>query len=421
MSSILLLPNVAPPPAVGITLPSATENLYERLIRDPTAPNRPARERLCAEMLCGVLLNAPTARQNLLRWLSKWTGGDVSTFANLDWRFGTEQAIGSKRDDLRIEGWTHEDDRQRVVLWTIEIKVGSGIHFSGHQDFDDEMGVLIPPEEKDLQLVSQIENYDRWLSHEVASKRAGFVLAIDDMSASLPTELAMPWHCVRGAELSLQLEEQLRAGGIPDSELILVRHFCGFVRSHLWNEISMNEYRFKFDDLALMRAFSQIGFNCFSKVMRLATGCKPVLEELLTDSFSKCAVTNALDGPSNRSAAYITFSSENLGKSIPTTLYAGIEGGEARIWIENPQSSSAKPIVQQIVKRLKALLKERNASWEAVHDSSTWVDLQLSKPLDWILTADDQQAALNQFVAAAVNDLKEVGFIAAMRRELQKG
>jgi hypothetical protein len=70
---------------------------------------------------------------------------------------------------------------------------------------------------------------------------------------------------------------------------------------------------------------------------------------------------------------------------------------------------------------LKALLKERNASWEAVHDSSTWVDLQLSKPLDWILTADDQQAALNQFVAAAVNDLKEVGFIAAMRRELQKG
>lgn len=419
-SLILLMPQVKTPAVAGLTIPTGNENLFERLIRDPTAPNRPARERLCAEMLCGLLMNTSATQQALLRLLANLADINLQEFDELDWSFATEQPIGTKRDDLRIEGWTHTDEPERVVLWTVEVKVGAGIHLSGNQLWNDEDGPTVQiVDEADPQRVSQIKNYDAWLYGQPVKYRAGFVLAITDQSQNIPPALSMPWHCLRWTGLAQAIEDQLREARIPESEQMLARHFCGFVRSHLWNEETMLDSRFGFDDLALMRAFSQIGFSCFGKVKELAAGCRPVLKELLAGSFDKDDQTKALNSANSRSAAYVTFHAGNLGKSTPPTLYAGIVGGEARVWLENPQTSPAKSVVQRIVKKSIGNLLNRNPNWEVVEDS-TWTDLALSKPLQWLLTADDQQASLNDFVANAVRDLKAVGIIDCINKELRQ-
>lgn len=420
-SPMLLLPQVHVPVAVGVSLPAPAENLFERLIRDPTTPNRPARERLCAEMLCGLLINAPMTRQALIRLLAELAGGKAKPLEELDWQFATEQAIGAKRDDLRIVGSTHDDEPEKVVLWTVEVKVGAGIHVSSDQPWDeDEDTAEVVVEETDRELVSQIQNYDAWLAKQSAKHRAGFVLAITDQSQNIPSALSMPWHCLTWTDLALCLEDQLREQQIPDAEQVLARHFCGFVRSHLWNEDTMSDNRFGFDDLALMRAFAQIGFTCFGKVKDLVAGCQAVLEEQLTVDCDKPRLLKALNGPANRSAAYVTFHAINLGRAVPPTLYAGIEGGQARVWIENPQSSPAKQIVRRVVQQHAAQLQKRNGEWEVVEDSSSWADLSLRRPLEWLLTADDQQAALNEFVAAAVSDLKASGLITELAHALNQ-
>jgi hypothetical protein len=100
-----------------------------------------------------------------------------------------EGSIGAKRDDLRIEGWCETDEeRKRVLLWTIEVKVGASFHESS--PLADIQG-----DEEDVALVNQIVNYDHWLEHQVAPNRAGFVLALEDMSHSLPVNLNCRWLC----------------------------------------------------------------------------------------------------------------------------------------------------------------------------------------------------------------------------------
>lgn len=415
----LLMPRVTPRAAPGLTLPAGKENLFERLIRDPTAPNRPARERLCAEMLCGLLINAPVTRQSLIRLLAELAGTNAKPLEELDWQFSTEQAIGAKRDDLRIEGWTHDDEPEQVVLWSVEIKVGAGIHVSSNQPWDEDESPAEVVEETDLQLVSQIKNYDAWLAKQPAKHRAGFVLAITDQSQNIPAALSMPWHCLRWTDLVRGIEEELRAGRIPDSEQTLARHFCGFVRSHLWNEDTMSDTRFDFDNLAFLRALPLIGNSSVQKADELVTSCLSIVNQYLAGSADKTGHLKGLRNTTNQSVVYAKLLPEGLKVPMSPILKAGISGGNARVWLESSPQSPARSIIRGIVNRTIGLLKDRNPDWEAV-DDSTWTDLQLSRPLEWILTAEEQPAALNEFVTAAMNDLKETGFIAELVLALKK-
>ena len=112
------------PRDLAVPVPPISENLFARLIRNPQVPDRPVRERQCTEMLCSLLLNAPELRGVLFRWLAGLAGGPES-LEDLRWTATTEQAIGKKRDDLRIAGYRDSDEEtsERVVLWTIEVKV----------------------------------------------------------------------------------------------------------------------------------------------------------------------------------------------------------------------------------------------------------------------------------------------------------
>ena len=85
-------------------------------------------------MLCSALLDAPALRDGILRFLASLTDTPLPP-EGLRWQIDTELPIGGKRDDLRIEGFTGEDPQSRLVLWTMEIKVGAGFHKSFLQQF----------------------------------------------------------------------------------------------------------------------------------------------------------------------------------------------------------------------------------------------------------------------------------------------
>jgi len=81
---------------LGVPQPSA--NIFSRIIRDPTAPDRPMRERRCTEMLCAVLMNCPDLRAAVLRWMARAAGQPHEMIDELDWRFDTERPTLRGRD-----------------------------------------------------------------------------------------------------------------------------------------------------------------------------------------------------------------------------------------------------------------------------------------------------------------------------------
>src|SRR5687767_15050925 len=115
-------------------LPSPSNNLFQRLIRNPHAESDRAKERECAEMLCALLQNAPGLRLQLLRWLGAKVLFDVEKLDRLRFNIDTEQPIGAKRDDLRIVGSPDGTEEQGpTLLWTVEVKVGASFHESAAQ------------------------------------------------------------------------------------------------------------------------------------------------------------------------------------------------------------------------------------------------------------------------------------------------
>jgi len=125
--------------ARDLGLPDVSDNISQRLIRNPHLESDTPRERECTEMLCSVLCNRTTLRLLLLRWLGELVGALPSDLDEMELRIDTEGSIGAKRDDLRIEGWRETNDGQELVLlWTVEVKVGAQFHGSSFQDRSDE-------------------------------------------------------------------------------------------------------------------------------------------------------------------------------------------------------------------------------------------------------------------------------------------
>lgn len=62
-------------------------------------------------------------------------------------------------------------------------------------------------------------------------------------------------------------------------------------------------------------------------------------------------------------------------------------------------------------------LKERNLDWQQAE--SGWEDLMISRPLHEVLKQEgDQQAYVADLVRGWVEDLKAVGFVEVLKREL---
>jgi hypothetical protein len=326
---LLLIPSPRESLDVHVQIPRSGDNLFERLIRDPQAPHRPMRERQCAEMLRSVLVACPVLASFVFKWLAQLTGISNNLIDELEWSLETEQSIGSKRDDLRIEGWrTDSQDPRRAVLWTIEIKVAAPLHDSSRQDWE---GISEVAPENDPEIVSQLVNYDEWLARQDAVHKAGFVLALRDMSTGLPEGLRQPWHCFTWTALGLEVEKALATDLLPISERPFAEHMLGFIRHRLWDTTDMTTSRLELDDVALLRALAAIGPSCSRKIKTFVNEFQKSFENLGV-SFVDIGHTNGFfDRTENISYAIRARCVSGDGGEVSVSV--GVVNDESCVWL----------------------------------------------------------------------------------------
>ncbi len=402
------------PDGVKCDLPEQLENLFSRIIRDPTAPHRPARETRCTEMLCALLLNCKELKLHLFVQLAKLCGWSDIPFSEMEFDIETEQAVGSKRDDLRIEGFIKsKNERRCILLWTIEIKVQAGIHDSSYEEYGESENTELTKKD-----VPQIENYDRWLQTQKVKHKAGLVISIPSSEQEVSElKLSEPWKCLRWTDLGLWIEEALNSEKLPPDEKMLGKHFLGFVWQHLWDPNEMTENKIGIDDLALIRAFAHPGLNCGKLIDKIVAPLSQVLKESeIKFKPEPKHQPNLFRRDTLRSVIHASLVDNEVVKPAPfLTLMVGIKRDNACVFIESSPASSWKRKTRAICQKKLADLKEKNSNWSLIEDEGTWKDIELLKPLTWLLVEEDQEAALKEFVRAGIEDLKATGIIEALQ------
>lgn len=376
----------------AVELPEEADNLFERLVRDPLVPERPVRELLCTEMLCSVLRNTSRLRQHLFECLAEKSGVRAQIVKGLEWRIETEQDADGKRIDLLIEGWVeHEGQRERRILWIIELKVDAPL-----QD-------------------SQPGCYDRWMIKRETEYRAGFVLARNSDVNKLPRALRPRWRCISWTWLGIEVEKAIRSLALPAAESLLAAHLLGFIRLHFWEESEMPKQQLTFDDVALLRAFAVLGQPCEEKVKELV---QPLVEVVKKSGLarSKPKVSSNLYNPSK--CCVVEWRLDRAGR---VWLWAGVYEDAIFIDVISSPQDSRKPAIRKAAADRKAELHKRDRNWivgKPDPDSWTdeWDDVYLQIPLEVLLSEDDQAAALRRIVTKALNDLKVSGIAAAIER-----
>ncbi|MCC9608769.1 hypothetical protein LOC68_08605 [Blastopirellula sp. JC732] len=379
------------------------------------------RERSCAEMLCVVLLNCPQLRTFIFQQFADQCGWQDLPLAELDYEIETEQAVGGKRDDLRIVGFDrHDETHTPVLLWTIEIKVQAGIHHSSGETYGEEE----EPVEDFAASVTQLENYDRWLEVQnvAADRKAGIVLSIPSHAHHIAElvaagKLRPRWHCLRWTDLGNWIEQQLETNSLAPNEKVFAEHLLGFLLRYLQDPSEMSDHRIDIEDLALIRAYAQQGKACASRIHSLVSPLRQVFEQSGI-WFEKVAHQKALFRPSVRSMVW-GYLVPN-GKRKPTmelSLCAGIHRDVARVWIEVSPSSPISSQVRNAVADHFEALQKRNPEWTIPDpEESTWRVVNIVKPLAWLLMQEDQAGAVAEFVEGCLEDLKQAGVIEAVQR-----
>ena len=179
----------------------------------------------------------------------------------------------------------------------------------------------------------------------------------------------------------------------------------------------MSHDRIDFDDLALIRAFAQIGVDCDKKISRLVSHLPKVVEESGI-GIGKITQQDVAFRPTLRTVIYRQlFESEIY--SHPYILL-GIERDCLSIWLETPPGNEKKQTFHKSLSGILDRLQERNADWyvPSLGDRS-YKDIVLKTPLIDLLVADDQSAVFAEFFQNALNDIKECGVIETLQESLR--
>jgi hypothetical protein len=383
--------------AGGQLLPPATDNLFSRIIRNPFAGSASLRERQCAEMLASLLINAPSACRQLCRHFAEISGIPRDVVDQCEFSIDTEQSIGRKRDDLRIEGRPKSNSYgERWVLWTIEIKVGAYFHLSSDATVDG------PSEEEELK--NQLVNYHHWLMGQRDCRyKAGLVLALEDLTNDLGRdvpEILSHWKCLTWTTLGVILRDFiLTETAIPAEEQFLCRHVLGFIAQYLWRSAEMPDSRIDFEDVAMLRAWAIMADECESKVKKLVD---PLAD--LIAGFPIGSDPDQRDNLFSRRGRYAKGKVIGGKKDPGLELWAGVamdrgdEGAKVYVWLESAPRSPLKFALHSFCRRLEAV----NGRWET---GNPYWDACLSMPLTELLVAENQQERIQKFVKDALSDL----------------
>lgn len=360
-----------PPPQsdeeASLGIPPPDQNIFQRIIRDPKVNTPTPKERECTEMVCSVLMNAPSIRRAVLGWLCGLVGisQDILDEEGIEVSMETECPIGAKRDDLRIEFFRIDDEgRTRILLLSIEVKAGASIHSSGRQDDPDAEFEEAQPDTLDTDEVSQIRNYDSWLKGEEqrssALKAAGIVLARSDMSGEMPRGLLVPWRCVTWTQLGKAVMQLISTSDIPPADAMLARHLIGFIKATangLWRAEEMKDNNLDFDDIALLRALGTHGARLEQKVDSLVEPLGEILSSICETS-AKPGQSKTLYKSSRRSVCsrYLL-----KGNNQPPYIFVGVclqRGGNwplpasVTLWMETGTTRPEKPAVKTAVSKV---------------------------------------------------------------------
>ncbi|WP_181197614.1 hypothetical protein [Enhygromyxa salina] len=361
-----------------------------------------------------MLVNTPVLREQLMRWLADHAGlGKLPALGSAAIHVATEQAIETKRDDLRITAADPDTDAW-VLLWTVELKVFGGFNYSSpiralHERDDG-------PARSDE--VHQVRNYDAWLAkqdvqEDVRSARAGFVLSTDP-TITLPEGLECPWKPLTWTELGLRVERAIIDDSLPPGEAVLAKHLAGFIRDHLWTH-TMTENPIRFDDLALLRAHASYGAQTQERVDGLVARLVPLLER---SGLKLGPIKHSRKMFMGHRRSMVWTSTNPDAKGDLPWLMAGIisEGiPKLAVWLETEPKHANKMAGCEAVRENLAALHERNVEWHAhpAHEAS-WQDLSLRAPLEPILGASNQVQHFEEFFTKAFADLHETGVAAAL-------
>ena len=390
-------------------LPDSEHNIFQRLIRNPRPVGRLPREAECTEMLVGLLLNAPIVQLRFLEDLAERAGLERIDFSTLTLSISTEQDMDGKRDDIRILAWMEDSpaDVPPLLLWTIEVKVGAGFHAS-----------LALSETIDGD-VHQVINYDHWLARQEANHRAGFVLAMSDQSESLPDGLVNPWHCVTWTEIARSVEELLHDAPLGAVESFLARHFLGFVNRYLVREMNDSDLgSLSFDDVALLRAYTHIGWQTRKRVRSLVDPIGALLEEKAVFPGVVRPQRNLFGG--HHRQVWVQSMVGNAPERLPY-LMAGIAQAigpmDAVIWIETSPNYALKRHFREVLAASLSQLQARNSEWSLLPEEyNGWWEMLVAHPLESIVADPNPAQRMSNFVADALEDLRVTGVAERLMR-----
>lgn len=408
-SPLLLAVDTNQEAAQRLFLPDSEHNIFQRLIRNPRPAGRLPREAECTEMLVGLLLNAPTVQLRFLEELAKRAGLDHIDFSTLTISITTEQDMDGKRDDIRILAWREDlpTDVPPLLLWTVEVKVGAGFHAS-----------LALSENTDGD-VHQVINYDHWLARQEANHRTGFVLAMTDLSESLPDGLVNRWHCLTWTEIARSAEELLRDAPLGTVEAFLARHFLGFANRYLVTEMNDSDLgSLSFDDVALLRAYTHIGRQTRERVRSLVDPIGDLLEEKAVFPGVVRPQRNLFGG--HHRQVWVQSMVGNAPVQLPY-LMAGIAQAigpmDAVIWIETSPNYALKRQFREVLAASLSQLQARNDQWNLLPEEyNGWWEMLVAHPLESIVADPNPAQRMSNFVADALEDLRVTGVAERLMR-----
>ncbi len=268
----------------------------------------------------------------------------------------------------------------------------------------------------DSELVNQLVNYDSWLRTQPADCRAGFVLALHDMTANIPHRLSMPWRCVTWTAVGQQLREVLKQTKLLPVDELLCKHLLGFIQRHLWRTADMSDDQLGFDDIALIRAFSHLGVDCDKKIARLVGQLSNALEQ--SDiGCGRIIQQNVLFRPTRRTVVYRQIFDKEFSECPWVML--GVEKDHLVLYLETPPSHANKRKVYEALMSVAPKLMAIDPRWQVFSlEDRMGKDLEIRSSLLDLLVAADQDAVFLSFFRRALDGLKEAGVIEAVRASI---
>lgn len=395
-ASNLLLVKPLLPSIFDELIPSSSSNLFNRIIRNPHPDSAQPRERRCAEMLAALLINASTVREKISEWFGLLCKCPVNFENVTEIKVDTERSTWGKREDLILEGWNRNiENSEPEFVWSVEIKVGSDFHSSSPiESINTEEN---PPEE----LIHQVRHYDAILAQRQAKNKAGFVLALTDMSNYLPERLTQQWTCTTWTGFGSKLAEILREPDLHSDDRLLGKHVLGFIASHLWRSSEMPDPKISFDDVALIRAMSSFGQDCKLRAKKLLEPLRN-LSEWNNLSDGKLKFYDGLYGEYTMMGFQKFITNDDISGA---NIFAGIGGEDLCVWVGSPRRFQHKAACRSFLPKLQKL----NDLWSFCKDSADdWIDVMCCTPLTTFLDTQDQSGHMKSFVQKALEDLVTV-------------